>query len=50
MHTVSNFVAEKLAPMEHVKGTSTHFLMKKYKENGVMLKHKEENKRIAISY
>ena len=50
MHTVSNFVAEKLAPMEHVKGTSTHFLMKKYKENGTILKHKEENKRIAISY
>ena len=50
MHTVSNFVAEKLAPMEHVKGTSTHFLMKKYKENGTILKTREENKRIAISY
>jgi len=50
MHTVSNFVAEKLAPMEHVKGTSTHFLMKKYKENGTILKRREDNKRIAISY
>ena len=50
MHTVSNFVAEKLSPMENVKGTSTHFLMKKYKENGTILKHREENKRIAISY
>ncbi|MDD4894157.1 MAG: Lrp/AsnC family transcriptional regulator [Candidatus Omnitrophica bacterium] len=50
LHTVSRFVAEKLSPLENVKGTSTHFLLKKYKEDGVMLKHKEENKRIAISY
>jgi DNA-binding Lrp family transcriptional regulator len=50
LQTVSGFIAEKLAPMEHVKGTVTHFLLKKYKEDGVILKHKEENKRIAISY
>jgi len=50
LHTVSRFVAEKLAPLENVRGTATHFLLKKYKEDGVILKHKEENKRIAISY
>ncbi|MCM8784294.1 MAG: Lrp/AsnC family transcriptional regulator [Candidatus Omnitrophica bacterium] len=50
IHTVSNFVAEKLSPLENVRGTVTHFLLKKYKENGVILKHKEENRRIAISY
>lgn len=50
LHAVSNFVAEKLAPLENVKGTVTHFLLKKYKEDGVILKHREENKRIAISY
>jgi len=50
LHTVARFVAEKLAPLENVKGTTTHFLLKKYKENKVMLKHREENKRIAISY
>lgn len=50
LHTVSSFVAEKLAPMENVKGTVTHFLLKKYKEDGVVLRHREENKRIAISY
>lgn len=50
MHTVSNFVAEKLSCMENVRGTVTHFLLKKYKEDGILLKHKEENKRIAISY
>ena len=50
LHSVARFVAEKLAPLENVKGTTTHFLLKKYKEDGVMLKHREENKRIAISY
>ena len=50
IHTVSNFVAEKLASLENVRETTTHFLLKKYKEDGVALKRKEENKRIAISY
>ena len=50
IHTVASFVAEKLAPMENVRGTVTHFLLKKYKEDCVILKRQEENKRIAISY
>ncbi|MFC1674391.1 Lrp/AsnC family transcriptional regulator [Candidatus Omnitrophota bacterium] len=50
LHTVSSFVAEKLAPLENVRRTTTHFLLKKYKEDGVILKHRDENKRIAISY
>ncbi len=50
IHTVSNFVAEKLSCLENVRATTTHFLLKKYKEDGVILRHKEENKRIAISY
>ncbi|MGD9014990.1 MAG: Lrp/AsnC family transcriptional regulator [Candidatus Omnitrophota bacterium] len=50
IHTVSNFVAEKLAPLENVRGTTTHFLLKKYKEDGMILKARQENKRIAISY
>ena len=50
MRTVSNFVAEKLSCLENVRGTATHFLLRKYKEDGVILKHREENKRIVISY
>jgi len=50
LNTVSSFVAEKLSCLENVRGTTTHFLLKKYKEDGVILKHKLENKRIAISY
>ena len=50
LHTVARFVSEKLSPMEHVRGVVTHFLLKKYKEDGIMLKQKDEDKRIAISY
>jgi len=50
LQTVSKFVSEKLAPLENIRGTTTHFLLKKYKEDGIILKHREENKRIAISY
>jgi DNA-binding Lrp family transcriptional regulator len=50
LQAVSSFVAEKLSCLENVRGTTTHFLLKKYKEDGVILKHKEENKRINISY
>lgn len=50
LNTVSQFVAEKLSCLEHIRGTVTHFLLKKYKEDGVILKQREENKRIAISY
>lgn len=50
LQTVARFVAEKLSPLENVRGTATHFLLKKYKEDGVILKHRDENKRIAISY
>lgn len=50
MHTVANFVAEKLSSLENVRGTVTHFMLKKYKEDGVILKQKEGNKRLAISY
>src|SRR3989338_1397456 len=48
IHTVSNFVAEKLSPMENVRGTVTHFILKKYKEDGDILKQKTGDKRQAI--
>lgn len=50
IQTVSNFVASKLSPMEHVKGTTTHFMLKKYKVEGEILKQKVDKKRLNISY
>jgi len=50
IHTVSNFVSEKLAPLNSVKSTATHFLLKKYKEDGIILTKNEESKRLPITY
>ena len=50
IHTVANFVASKLSPMENVRGTTTHFLLKKYKEDGQILKKKSQGRRLNISY
>lgn len=50
IHTVASFVAEKLAPLSSVKGTVSHFMLKKYKEDGVVLVKEERNKRLAITY
>lgn len=49
IHTVSSFVAEKLSAMENVRGTVTHFILKKYKEDGDILKLPDRSKRPAIS-
>lgn len=33
---VALFVAHRLAPLESVQSTATHFVLKKYKEQGVV--------------
>jgi len=50
IQTVSNFIASKLSPLENVRSTTTHFLLKKYKEDGHILKKKSQGQRLAISY
>ena len=37
MREIAQFVSEKLAPIEHVTATNTHFLLKAYKEDGEVL-------------
>lgn len=49
IHTVANFVAEKLAPLSEVQGTTTHFMLKRYKEDGVILFKPQKDKRLAVS-
>ncbi len=49
IHTVAEFVAEKLSPMENVNATRTHFLLKKYKEDGVYFVQPESVKRMSVS-
>lgn len=46
---VALFVAEKLAPMDEVISTATHFILKKYKAEGVVLNNKIEDDREVIT-
>ncbi len=45
MQEAANFVSQKLAPVEGVQSTVTHFMLKKYKEDGEIIGSKEELKR-----
>ena len=49
MKEVALFVAEKLAPMESVVSTATHFVLRAYKENGVIFDEKEKDIRQAVT-
>lgn len=46
---VADFVSTKLATIEGVVSTTSHFLLKKYKEDGVIIEDKEEDRRLAVS-
>jgi len=45
MKEVAMFVAQKLSPMESIVSTATHFLLKKYKEKGVIFESREQDER-----
>jgi len=48
MQEVASFVTQKLAPLEGVRGTVTHFLLKRYKEDGEILEGEERPKRVPL--
>jgi DNA-binding Lrp family transcriptional regulator len=48
MLDVADFVAMKLAPIDGVQSTATHFLLKRYKEDGDILAEVEEVRRLPI--
>lgn len=49
MKEVAYFVAYKLAPMESVVSTATHFVLKKYKDKGVIYKNNATDEREKLS-
>jgi DNA-binding Lrp family transcriptional regulator len=50
MQEVAFFVATRLAPIEGVVSTTTHFVLKSYKENGILYESKEESaSRLVVS-
>jgi DNA-binding Lrp family transcriptional regulator len=46
---VAMFVAEKLATIDRVHSTTTHFLLRRYKEDGEVLVEHEEDRRLMIT-
>lgn len=46
---VSQFVSEKLSPVESVISTATHFILKKYKDHGTILVKKSESERMPVT-
>lgn len=48
MREVAEFVSRKLAPLEGVQGTVTHFVLKRCKEDGEIIEGKEEVKRQQV--
>ena len=46
---VATFVAERLATIQGVLSTATHFLLKSYKQHGVMMQLREGHERLKVS-
>ena len=49
MKEVALFVAQKLAPMDSIISTATHFVLKKYKEEGIVFEDDEKGTRQVIT-
>ncbi|MCK8826347.1 Lrp/AsnC family transcriptional regulator [Natroniella acetigena] len=50
MKEVALFVAEKLATIDQIQSTATHFMLKTYKKDGVVFKKgSQEDERLVIS-
>jgi DNA-binding Lrp family transcriptional regulator len=49
MRDVAFFVAEKIATLDDVQSTCTHFILKSYKEHGVILTDKPKPKRLVVT-
>lgn len=46
---LSQFVSEKLSTLEHVLSTATHFVLKRYKDKGVVLEGTAKDERLVVS-
>lgn len=50
MHEVARFVSEQIAPIDHIRETATHIIMKTYKENGNIFYEREEGERLPLTF
>jgi len=49
MKDVAQFVSSKLATMEHVLSTATHFVLKTYKKHGCIMEDQETDRRLVVT-
>ena len=49
MNEVANFVSSKLSILDSVVSTTTHFILKKYKHDGIIFEPDNKDKRIVVS-
>lgn len=49
MNEIAKFVYEKLAALDSVVSTATHFILKTYKHDGTIFDEPEQDKRIVVS-
>lgn len=48
LREVASFISNKVAPMDGVVSTATHFILKKYKSNGVVFDDRPVDRREAV--
>ncbi|GIP34374.1 Lrp/AsnC family transcriptional regulator [Paenibacillus sp. J2TS4] len=46
---VASFVSNKLSPIDRILSTKTHFILKKYKQDGIIFEENDEDNRLLIS-
>ena len=49
LQEVSRFVSSKLSPIEDVTGTSTQFVLKKYKDHGTIMFGQKKTERMLVT-
>ena len=49
LREVATFVSEKLATVQGVLSTVTHFVLRPYKEQGVLMKRERSDERLAVA-
>jgi DNA-binding Lrp family transcriptional regulator len=49
LREVATFVSEKLATIQGVISTATHFMLKPYKEQGVLMSRERSDERLAVT-
>ncbi|USG64681.1 Lrp/AsnC family transcriptional regulator [Brevibacillus ruminantium] len=49
MREVAAFVSQKLATLDSVVSTATHFILKRYKHDGIQFEDRDEDRRMVVT-